>query len=110
VIRYWLHKLAGHRLTVPGAGGRAWFRDDDGTYFRNCPLIMAERKAELAQPWKPGQRARLDALQAEWWQAFRFGVTRRTCLSPGGIVVEPASFRVAYPGNPGLWVLDEIQP
>lgn len=89
---------------------RAWFRDDDGTYFRNCPLILAEQKRELDRtppPW--GWRhhfAILDALKAEWQHAWSEGVLRKDELEPGDVVVPMASFRDAYPDKPELWILD----
>jgi hypothetical protein len=78
---------------------RAWFRDPDGTFYRNCPLIRHERD-RAAVPWR---RA---ALTDEWWETFRKGVQRKAVLDPGDVVAEPAPFREAYPDRPGLWVLD----
>lgn len=85
---------------------RAWFQDSDGTYRRNCPLIMAEldRVSSILLPW------RYIALNREWWQAYREGVIRADRIGRFDRVAEPAPFREAYPDNPELWILDELIP
>ncbi|WP_020116807.1 hypothetical protein [Streptomyces canus] len=82
---------------------RAWFQDDDGTYRRNCPLIMAEQDQLLNMllPW------RYRALKREWRQAWRHGVIRSDTIGRRDHVVTAAPFREAYPDKPGLWSLDE---
>jgi hypothetical protein len=92
---------------VRKAPPRCWFRDGDGTYYRNCPLIAAERREVTAWPLTtPGKFAVLGRLDAEWHERFAGGVQRKPRLDPGDTVTEATSFREAYPHNPGLWVLD----
>ena len=86
---------------------RAWFQDKDGTYYRNCPLIMAELERISARAW-PWLMPRCRALAAEWEQAFSAGVIRKPALGRRDVLREPGSFREAYPRHPGLWVLDEM--
>lgn len=83
---------------------RSWFQDDNGTYYRNCPLIDADRKRALNRllPW----RAR--TLTAEWWHAYREGVIRTAAIGRRDRVATPMPFREAYPQHPGLWVLDDV--
>lgn len=83
---------------------RSWFRDDDGTYYRNCNLIMAERRTAVANPllwW------RLPSLEREWRTAWRKGVLRKAKLGWFDRVVQPTPFREAYPDHPILWKLDD---
>lgn len=90
---------------------RQWFRDEDGTYFRNCPLIASER--EEVRNWPAGAFLKwriIEELSNEWWRTFRTGVQRKPALDPGDVVAEPAPFRAAYPINPMLWTLDETKP
>lgn len=82
---------------------RSWFRDDDGTYYRNCPLIMKERQQAIRSLRL--RRARI--LEAEWREAWRKGLIRKDKLGRGDIEVQRRSFREAYPDRPELWVLDE---
>jgi hypothetical protein len=90
---------------------RHWFADDDGTYYRNCPLIAAERDEVMAWPLlTPGKFEALDALFAEWEETSEVGVQRKDCLEPGDVVTVPCTFREAYPDNPGLWALDNWPP
>ena len=92
----------GHRTVTH----RTWFRDTDGTYFRNCPLIMAERGRliNMLLPW------RFLALEREWWHVYREGVFRAKTIGRFDRVATPGLFREAYPDKPGLWVLDESRP
>lgn len=86
---------------------RCWFRGEDGTCYRNCTLIKAERNEVRHWPaGTPGKWPVHDALADEWWAVFRAGVTRKAILGPGDVEVTAASFREAYPRNPGLWMLD----
>jgi len=81
----------------------SWFQDDDGTYYRNVPLIMAEMERCRRRPW----RWRLfSALEAEWHQAWRAGLIRKSRLGRGDMLIQPAQFRDAYPDKPALWALD----
>lgn len=88
---------------------RRWFRAEDGTYCRNCPLILAEIKKAEVSLWF-GRRRRLDALQTERDQAWREGVIRKATLDRGDVVIEPLPMRIAYPQHPILWTLDERRP
>lgn len=85
---------------------RTWFRDDDGTYYRNCPLIYAEqgRLSSFLLPW------RFRALEREWWHVYREGVLRTRTIGRFDRVATPGRLRDAYPDNPGLWALDEERP
>jgi hypothetical protein len=81
---------------------RQWFAGDDGSYYRNCPLIEDERRRAVRFG-----RFRLAArLRDEWYEVFREGITEKTALGPGDVAVRPALFREAYPDRPGLWRLD----
>ncbi|MFM9629387.1 hypothetical protein ACKI10_17390 [Streptomyces galilaeus] len=82
---------------------RAWLQDDDGTYYRNCPMIMAEqdRLINMLLPW------RLRALDREWWHVYREGVLRTRTIGRFDRVATAAPLRETYPDNPGLRVLDE---
>lgn len=96
---------------------RHWFQDKDGTYYRNCPLIMDEQRELLdrlkgTNPWRV-RRIRqfdhaLDELEREWTAVFNEGIIRKAGLAPGDVVVQPAPFREVYPDKPGLWFLDEV--
>lgn len=81
---------------------RQWFRDTDGTYYRNCPLIMDEWKRAI----RLGRFFLASRLGREWDTAFRQGVIRKNALTRGDTVVQPRPFREAYPDRPGLWTLD----
>jgi hypothetical protein len=82
---------------------RSWFQDDDGTYYRNCPLIERDRarRINVLLPW----RARI--LAAEWRSTFAEGVTRTDRIGRFDRIATPVPFRDAYPDHPGLWTLDE---
>lgn len=84
---------------------RTWLQDDDGTYYRNCPMIMAQQGLiSMLLPW------RYRALEREWWHAYREGVLRTKTIGRFDRVATAAPFREAYPDNPGLWALDEERP
>lgn len=82
---------------------RRYFKAQSGRFYRNCPLIMAEREMFLNRvlPW------RRKRLQREWNEVFREGVKYVDEIRLRDRVVKPASFRKAYPDHPGLWHLDE---
>lgn len=82
---------------------RAWFQDADGTYYRNCPLIMHEweKLSSLLLPW------RYFRLQAEWHHVFRHGMLRTRSIGRFDRVATPAPIRETYPDKPGLWALDD---
>lgn len=83
---------------------QCWFAEPDGSgYYRNCPLIMTERKAAINR----GRYRLANQLQDEWQQVFRSGVRRKAALGRRDILVSSTSFREAYPDRPGLWVLDD---
>jgi hypothetical protein len=64
-----------HRRTESGPAPRTWYRkQSDGTFFRNCPLIMAERD-RATDP-----RVR-DRLSDEWDECFREGVITASEIS-----------------------------
>jgi hypothetical protein len=90
-----------HRTTLR----RTWFRDADGTYYRNCPLINAEqwRLSSLLLPW------RFRALSREWWHVYREGLLRTRTIGRYDRVATPAPFSEAYPDKPGLWLLDDYR-
>jgi hypothetical protein len=85
---------------------RQWFAAADGTFYRNCSLIMDERKAAIRRGrWRLARK-----LGEEWAVVFGQGLNRKARLDRGDMVVQQAAFRDAYPDQPGLWVLDEDQP
>lgn len=91
------------RRAVPQDLPRRWFRDKDGTFYRNCPLVLKEsREAIDAGRWEVATR-----LHAEFDEVFREGLIRKPALEPGDVEVRPVPFREAYPDKPELWVLDE---
>jgi hypothetical protein len=103
-------KIASRRQRAPGREppARQWFQAEDGTYYRNYPLIRDERQAVLAWPDSaPGKYEIFSALLDEGRQVMTGGVLRKAALGPGDVVAEPAPFRKAYPRNPGLWMLDD---
>jgi hypothetical protein len=96
------------RKPVVRLPARRWFQAADGTYYRNCPLIWAERDEVMAWPLlAPGKFEAYDVLAEEWRKTFEAGIQRKAELDPGDVVVAPALFREAYPRHPGLWVLDD---
>lgn len=65
---------------------RQWFRYDDGTFYRNCPLIDRELEALRRSPktyLNPRLLAALRDLEAEWRQTFSRGVQYKAELGPG---------------------------
>jgi hypothetical protein len=80
-----------------------WFQAEDGTYYRNCPLI----RDEMGRALRSGRLLLWRKLEAEWYDVFREGVTSKTALERGDVLAQPGSFREAYPRNPGLWALDD---
>jgi hypothetical protein len=90
---------------------RHWLQAEDGTFFRNYPLVRSEREAVLAWPdGTPGKYAIFQALAGEGHSLLTGGVLRKASLGPGDVAAAPALFRDAYPRNPGLWVLDDAAP
>jgi hypothetical protein len=85
---------------------RRWFQRENGTFYRNCPTIMAEQKQAI-QACRFILAARLSS---EWGQAFRVGLITKDHLDRGDLLVEPLPFREAYPDEPSLWVLDDPAP
>lgn len=81
---------------------RHWFQDRDGTYYRNCPMILDDMKAT---PWFFFRQRR--RLELEWRNVWLHGGIRKSQLGRGDVVVRPASMRDAYPDRPGFWTLDE---
>lgn len=96
------------KLALLAAPPRRWFPYADGSYYRNCPLIMGERDRVMAWPlMTPGKFAILRALDAEWDQTFGRGVQYKAQLDPGDVVTTQKPFREAFPAHPALWVLDD---
>jgi hypothetical protein len=59
---------------------RTWYRKrSDGTFFRNCPLIMAEREDALRR----AQYRRCKELGREWDECFRDGIITAGEIDPG---------------------------
>lgn len=83
---------------------RQWFRNDDGTFYRNSILVDREIRALSLAPWNRKRRQRL---QAEWDRIFWHGVDHKDKLDRGDVEVKARPFREAYPNHPGLWRLDE---
>jgi len=84
---------------------RAWFRDKDGTFYRNANLVSAEM-AKMPKRTAADFR-RLDEMHAEWDRIFRKGVDRNAELGPDDIELTPRPMREAYPQYPILWTLDD---
>jgi hypothetical protein len=78
-----------------------WFQDEDGSYYRNGPLILQEMHKAICRPFK------FASLEREMQQVRRDGLLRKDKLDRGDVVVVMKSFRESYPDKPGLWVLDE---
>ena len=97
--RLWAQKATG------SPPPRRWFRDSDGTYYRNLPMIRAELDAAAAA----GDTRSVARLETEWDETFRTEITRKDALGPGDIEAFPASFRDAYPHHPALWALDDLE-
>lgn len=84
---------------------RSWFRDDDGTFFRNANLVHADMKRMRRRT--PSDFRRLNEMHDEWDRIFWAGVERKDQLGPDDVEVEPVPMREAYPQYPILWTLDE---
>lgn len=83
---------------------RRWFRDDDGTYYRNINLILSEIQA--SPHWLIWNWPRLWRLHREFDETFRVGLQRKDRLGWRDVEAQPVPFRVAYPNHPILWKLD----
>jgi hypothetical protein len=62
---------------------RQWFQDKDGTYYRNCPLIMDERLKAIDE----GKLDVASILKLEWDQAWHNTITK-TELEECDVVVK----------------------
>lgn len=82
---------------------RTWFKDDDGTYYRNCPLV----KRDMGRPMNLILFWRQFSLHNEWDEVYAAGVRRADKIRPWDRVTTPRPFRESYPDHPGLWILDE---
>lgn len=82
---------------------RRWFQDDDGTFYRNIPLIRGDQDRLINRllPW------RFWTLAAEWRHAWMDGVIETSRIGRRDVIAVPRPFREAYPNHPGLWRLDE---
>lgn len=90
---------------------RSWFRDTDGTFYRNCPLIEADLKSVSKKMtgllfFRRSLERDYTTLEREWEHAFSVGVYRKDVLGKDDIEAIPLPMRLAYPNNPGLWALD----
>lgn len=67
------------RRAANAPAGQTWFRKaSDGTFFRNCPLIMQERERALdARDWSTVAR-----LDNEWHEVFDHGVATTDEIGP----------------------------
>lgn len=86
-----------------------WFQDEDGTYFRNVPINLADRRRELAANrwlWRTTHRNLL-FLEGEAREIRRHGIRRTATLPKGDTVVRMKPFRESHPDCPVLWTLDE---
>lgn len=87
---------------------RSYFQADDGTYYRTCPLIAAERDAAMRWPnTVPNKWDVVDALMGEWRDTYRQGVQRISAdmISPDCLVIPEALFRF----HESLTGLDKVQ-
>jgi hypothetical protein len=66
---------------------RMWFQAKDGSYFRNCPLILEEMEQCIGRPWKFRQ------LHKELKEARKIGLLRKNKLGWGDELVPMAPFR-----------------
>lgn len=81
---------------------RRWFRDRDGTYYRNVPMVLNE--LDTTWPVRLWKRA---MLLSELDHIYREGHTRRRTLGWWQVEVQPMTMREAYPDRPIFWTLDE---
>lgn len=82
--------------TTAGIHKRCWFQADDGTYYRNCSLVIDEMDAAIDNP------SLFYSLRDEANKIYRHGVIEKSVLDPGDVVVEPVSFALGYPHIPEL--------
>lgn len=71
---------------------RMWLQAEDGTYYRNCPLISEEQRQTPF--WRIFTRLRLER---EWRRAFQCRLTCKKALGPGDVVVDGMAMREGYP-------------
>jgi hypothetical protein len=82
---------------------RQWFKDKDGTFYRNCNLNLDERERAL----RSGRLFLVHRLEKEWSQLWQKGLISKEKLGWRDVEVQPRPFREAYPDQPVLWALDE---
>jgi hypothetical protein len=82
---------------------RTWFQDDDGTYYRNIPLILGEIRRAIWCPWR---WHRLPGLWREWDEAWGEGLIGKPHLGRGDRLGMPVAMREACPDEPELRLLD----
>jgi len=82
---------------------RQWFRDKDGTFYRNANLVHGEAN-RLA---RRGCFLAAARRHKEWERIFRKGVDRKDRLGWRDVEVKPRSFREAYPQYPIFWQFDD---
>lgn len=87
-----------------------WFQHpDDGTYFRNMSINLADRRREMERLyWPHARRARRNLLflEAEFKQIATEGLVHSPTLPEGRTVVGMKPFRESHPNHPALWTLD----
>lgn len=79
---------------------RHWFTYDDGTFYRNCPLIQQEWDEALRR----GKFRLVSKLKDEWYETFRRGCQYKDKLGRNEVAIpgRPPSFRVFMPGLVGM--------
>jgi hypothetical protein len=78
---------------------RYWFASEDGTYYRNCPLVLQE--IEETPVGCVRYRGELWAEYDQIWNGYE-RVRRIDTLGPNDVVVSPAPFSVSHPDMPEL--------
>jgi hypothetical protein len=77
---------------------RYWFTYDDGTFFRNCPLIMRERERAVKMfRFQLGEK-----LRDEWLETFRRGVQYKEHLGKNEV-------GIPFPNMPMSEVLPQLR-
>lgn len=84
---------------------RRWFQKEDGTYYRNFNLIEQELELPFNRnfPWR--WRSLMNEVR-EVNSSYSGTITTEK-IGRRDEVVEPLSFRVAFPHDPRMWKFDE---
>lgn len=85
---------------------RHWFTYDDGTYFRNCPLIMKEAEAAA----RTGRFRLARKLYDEWDQTFARGVQYKETLGKDDVGIPFPNWPISavLPGLIGRMPADDL--